>query len=331
MPRTIVTAGDRVYLKFFDLEYFKKRAREADAELDPCISLDEKVFSARIKRADALIVIDRPVNRIHVEIMERCRIVLALEVGYDFIDVSACSEHGIVVSNVPLYCTGEVALHAFMLLLAVQRKLKPLMAETERGGWDYNICKPLYFTAGKRLGIVGLGRIGRRMVPKAKAFGMEPVAYDPYVDDDIFKLMGVTRCYELDKLLSTADCVTLHVPLTQQTRHMIGTRELHLMKRDAVLVNTCRGMVVDQKSLYDALSDGIIAGAGLDVLEAEPPERTNPLFHCPNCIVTPHVAWYSEQSLERLKGQGMDEVVRVLNGERPRYAVNPEVLYRKRS
>ncbi|MBN2324135.1 MAG: C-terminal binding protein [Spirochaetes bacterium] len=326
MPKTIVTAGDRVYLKFFDLEYFEKRAVEADAVIDRCTSLDEHEFSGRIQGADALIVIDRPVLRTHVEKMERCRIVLALEVGYDFIDVGACSQRGIVVSNMPLYCTGEVALHAFMLLLAVQRKLKPLMAETAGGGWDYNVCKPLCFTAGKKLGIIGLGRIGRRMVPKAKAFGMEPVAYDPYVADDIFELTGAARCYELDELLSTVDCVTLHVPLTNETRHMIGARELRLMKKEAILVNTCRGMVVDEKSLYVALSDGIIAGAGLDVLETEPPESTNPLLHCAQCIVTPHVAWYSKESLDRLKVQGMDEVVRVLNGGRPRYAVNPEVL-----
>jgi len=149
------------------------------------------------------------------------------------------------------------------------------------------------------------------MVQKILAFGMEPIAYDPYLTDDIFDLLGVKRCYELDELLCEADYVTLHIPLTEETRHMIGSRELRLMKPHAVIINTCRGKVLEEKSLYNALKKDIIAGAGLDVLETEPPDKENSLLNCPACIVTPHIACYSEQSMERLRVQSMDEVVRV--------------------
>jgi D-3-phosphoglycerate dehydrogenase len=165
------------------------------------------------------------------------------------------------------------------------------------------------------------------LAAKARALGLKVLAYDPYLDDDIFILLGVERCYDFDSLLPRADFLSLHVPLTAETLHMISDKELDLLKPGAVLINTCRGKVVDEPALLRALQKGTLAGAGLDVLESEPPQEDNPLLNCGNVIVTPHTAWYSEQSTERLKEQGMDEVVRVLKGARPRYIVNPEVLY----
>jgi len=329
MKKRIVTAGDRVYMKFFDMDFFKVRAQEADAELVPFKGFDERKFKHAIEQADALILIDRPLTHEHMSIMEKCSIVLALEVGYDFIDVQAATERGIVVSNVPVYCTDQVALHAFTLLLAVNRKLSTLTNETAGGGWDYNVCKPLYELEDRKLGIIGLGRIGRSLVSKAKSVGLEVIAYDPYLADDIFELNGVKRCYDLDDVLREADFISLHVPLTDETFHMIGEEEFKKMKREAVIVNTCRGKVIDEKALYNALKKTIIAGGGVDVLEKEPPDPDNPLLSMENLIVTPHVAWYSENSIERLKNLGMDEVIRVLAGKRPRFIVNPEVLYTK--
>jgi D-3-phosphoglycerate dehydrogenase len=329
MKKRIVTAGDRVYMKFFDMEFFQIRAREADAELIPFKGFDDGKFKEAIAQADALILIDRPLTREHMAVMKNCSIILALEVGYDFIDVEAATEHGIAVCNVPTYCTDQVALHALTLLLALNRKLPVLRAETSAGGWDYNVCKPLYELEGRALGIIGLGRIGRSLAKKAKGVGLEVMAYDPYLADDIFDLNGVSRCYELEDLLCQADFVSLHVPLTDETFHMIGEDELKKMKPEAVLINTCRGKVIDEKALYMALKSNIIAGSGVDVLEKEPPEADNPLLKLSNAIVTPHVAWYSENSIERLKNHGMDEVIRVLKGKRPRFVVNPEVLYTK--
>ena len=329
MEKKIVTAGDRVYLKFFDLEFFHQKAREAHAGLAPFKGFDNDKFKEAISDADALILINRPLAEEHVEVMEKCKIILALEVGYDFIDVNAVTRRGIILSNVPAYCTDDVAVHTFTLLLAAHRKIKTLINETSGGGWNYNAGKPLYDIKGKVLGIIGLGRIGRALVQKAKGFDMEVISFDPYLSDDIFKLMGVKRCYELEELLSLSDFITLHVPLTDETYHMIGDKEFAIMKKEAIITNTCRGKVIDGKSLYNALINNVIAGAGVDVLEKEPPEKDNPLLSCENIIVTPHAAWYSEESMERLKNQGMDEVVRVLNGKRSRYIVNPEVLAKK--
>jgi D-3-phosphoglycerate dehydrogenase len=326
MQRKIVSAGDRVYLKFFDLDFFHQKAKEAGAVFCPFKGFDDEKFKETISDADALVLIDRPLRKDHIRVMEKCRIILALEVGYDFIDVEEATGAGIIVSNVPAYCTDQVAVHTVTLLLTVNRRIKILAAETSGGGWDYNVCKPLYELKDRVLGIIGLGRIGRAVVPKARGFEMDIVAYDPYVSDDIFDLMGVKRCYELDELLGYADFVTLHVPLTGETHHMIDEKKFANMKNEAIIINTCRGKVINEKALYNALKNNIISGAGVDVLEAEPPERDNPLLRCENIVVTPHVAWYSEDSVERLKNQGMDEVVRVLNGKRSRYVVNPGVL-----
>jgi D-3-phosphoglycerate dehydrogenase len=330
MTNKIVTAGDRVYLKFFDLDFFHQKAREAQARLCPFKDFDDERFKEEITDTDALILIDRAVQRKHIEIMRSCKIILALEVGYDFIDVEEATKKGIIVSNVPVYCTNQVAVHAFSLLLAVQRKLKVLSEHTAKGKWDYNVCKPLYEIDRGVLGIVGLGRIGRAVVPKAKGFDIDVLAYDPYLADDIFELVGARRCYELQELLAEADYVTLHVPLTEETYHMMGASEFSAMKSHGVIINTCRGKVIDERALLDALRSKKIAGAGLDVLETEPPEAHNPLLQMENVVVTPHVAWYSEDSMERLKTQGMDEVIRVLNGKRPWYVVNPEVLFMKK-
>jgi D-3-phosphoglycerate dehydrogenase len=330
MKNRIVTAGDRVYMKFFDMEFFKIRAAEAEADLVPFKGFDDSKFRKALSEADALILIDRPLGRDHINEMKKCRIILALEVGYDFIDVAAATERGIIVSNVPAYCRDQVALHALTLLLAANRRLKTLMDETARGGWDYSVCKPLFELGGGVLGVIGLGRIGRSLVSKAGALDLDIIAYDPYVADDIFEMYGVRRCYELEDLLTAADFISLHVPLTDETFHMIGEKEFENMKPTALIINTCRGKVVDEKALYNALRNNIIAGGGVDVLEKEPPHAGNPLLELGNLIVTPHVAWYSEDSIERLKNQGMDEVVRVLQGRRPRHIVNPEVLSMKR-
>jgi D-3-phosphoglycerate dehydrogenase len=329
VPKKIVTAGDRVYLKFFDLAFFHEKAAQAQATLVPFKEFDERKFKAAIADADALVVIDRPLNRDHIAAMGKCRIILALEVGYDFIDIQAATEKGIIVSNVPTYGTEQVAVHALSLILACQRQLKTLMAETTGGGWNYNVGKPLWELAGKKLGIVGLGRIGRSLVRKVQGLDLEIIAYDPYLSDDLFALLSVRRCYDLEDLLAEADIVSLHVPLTPETFHMFGEPQLAGMKSHAILVNTCRGKVVDEAALLKALNGRLIAGAGVDVLEKEPPAPDNPLLRCSNAIVTPHAAWYSEQGLDRLKTMGMDEVVRVLNGKRPHFVVNPQVFFRR--
>ncbi|HUV08512.1 MAG TPA: C-terminal binding protein [Spirochaetia bacterium] len=329
--KKIVSAGDRVYLKFFDLSFFHESAKEAGATFHPFRLFDDDGFKNEIIDADALMVIDRPVRRDHIAVMEKCRIIQALEVGFDFIDVEAATEKGIIVSNVPAYCTDEVANHTMTLLLALQKNLKALIKETSGGGWSYKAGEPVFSLSGKTLGIIGLGRIGRRLVPKAKAFGMGVLGYDPYLYDDIFEMTGVERCRELKDLLERSDYLSLHVPLTDETYHMIGMEELSLMKGEAYIINTCRGGVIDTNALLEALDGSLVAGAAVDVIEKEPPDRLDPILNHDKVLVTPHAAWFSSESLDRVRQQGMEEVIRVLEDKRPWYAVNPEVTYRRRT
>jgi phosphoglycerate dehydrogenase-like enzyme len=156
------------------------------------------------------------------------------------------------------------------------------------------------------------------------------IACDPYLADDVFALVGAERRYELGDLLAEADYVTLHAPLTEETRHLIDDRALALMKPASVLVNTARGGLVDERALLSALEARHLSGAGIDVLEREPPAADHPLLACPYALVTPHIAWYSEESLSRGLADGIDELVRVLRGARPRFVVNPEVLAHRR-
>ncbi|MFW6249780.1 MAG: C-terminal binding protein, partial [Alkalispirochaetaceae bacterium] len=241
----------------------------------------------------------------------------------------AATERGIVVSNCPLYCSEEVAEHAITLLLGVSRKLHELTPHVREGGWDYKQVRPIHSFRTRRLGIVGLGRIGRHTARKAQGLGMHVAAYDPYVDDDIFALLGVQRYYDLYPMLEAADSVSIHAPLTDETYHLIDAEALSKMHSHAVLVNTARGSIVDQNALEIALEAGKIGGAGIDVLETEPPTGRERLLQLDNAIVTPHIAWYSEESHRQNQVDGMDELVRVLQGMRPRYIVNPEIFSRR--
>jgi D-3-phosphoglycerate dehydrogenase len=262
--------------------------------------------------------------------MDRCKIILTLSVGYDCVDVEAATERLIPVCNTPAYCTDEVSNHAFTLILSLTRKIHHIVPKSKEAVWDYKYTKPILNFRHKSLGIIGLGRVGRALVPKAKGFGMKVCAYDPYVEDDIFALLGVERKYELEDLLRDADYITIHAPLTPETFHLIDAEAFSKMKKSAVLINTARGSIIDEGALCEALDAERIAAAGVDVLETEPPPADNPLLAKQNALVTPHVAWYSEESFEADMIDGMDELERVLQGKRPRYIVNPEIFGRKK-
>lgn len=326
----IVVSGIRFFMKFEKyLDYFRSRAKDAGAEIIPVYSSDEDEFIRESGNASAVVVIDRKVSSKLIENLEKCKILMALSVGYDCIDVKAATRRKIPVSNVPTYCTDEVANHALTLLVSVARKLFLLINSTKKGNWDYNVAKPIFNFRNKKLGIVGLGRIGRALVPKVKGLGIEPLAYDPYLSDDIFSLCGVERVYEFDDLLEKSDYISIHAPLTGETEKMFDRRVFSKMKETSILINTARGRIIDEDALYEALTRGKIAGAGLDVLSKEPPPKDHKLFSVENIIVTPHIAWYSEESFRRSMELAMDEVIRAIQGKRPWYTVNPEVFYKR--
>lgn len=219
------------------------------------------------------------------------RVVATATVGYDHIDIDAAEEHGVAVVSVPDYCTQEVADHALALLLGLVRGVVTLDRDVRRGGWDAKAAGPLRTLAELRVGIVGLGRIGGAVATRLLALGAEVWAHDvlPLAHDGV-------RFFELEELLAECDAVTLHVPLTRETRGLIGRPQIASMKRDAVLVNTSRGAVVDVMAVLEALRAGRLGGAALDVLPQEPP-MVAPL--APNLVLTPHAAYYSEAAEER--------------------------------
>ncbi len=324
--KKILFAGDRLFMKFGELEYFRTRAREADAEVVSTLGMDDREFRKAAEDTSAIAVIARRISSDIIGAMKRCELIMTFSVGYDCVDLAAATKAGIPVSNSPTYCSDDVANHVMTLILAVSRKLHVIIPEVSRGNWDYKYTKPITNYRDKVLGIVGLGKIGRQLVPKAKGFGMRIAAYDPYIADDIFELLDVKRVYELKDLLELSDYITINAPLTPETRHMFGKKQFLRMKTGSIIINTARGSIIDQGALVEALTDGMIAGAGIDVLEKEPLAPDNPLLSVPSALVTPHIAWYSEESFEANKVLGMDELVTVLNGGRPRHIVNPEIF-----
>jgi D-3-phosphoglycerate dehydrogenase len=324
--KKVVFTGDRLFLKFKEFSYFEKRASEANLRIAYVQSEDDNDLIREVKDASAIVLIARNINSSIIDSMEKCELILTLSVGYDCVDLSAATGKKIPVCNTPAYCTDDVANHAMTLVLSLARKLEVIIPHTRNASWEYSYTKPIFNFRDKIFAIIGLGKIGRTIVPKVQGFGMRVIGYDPYIDDDIFMLTGVERKYELDDLLREADYITIHTPLTAETRHMIDKQAFNSMKSNAVIVNTARGAIIDQDALYEALSQKKISGAGIDVLEKEPPAEDNPLLSLDNIIITPHIAWYSEESFQKDMGQGMDELVRVLSGHRPRHIVNPEIF-----
>lgn len=251
------------------------------------------------------------------------RAVVRYGVGIDHIDLAAATRHGVVICNVPDYGVEEVSDHALSLVLSLLRRIVLLDRLVRRGVWDVSLAGAVPRFSGVSLGIVGLGRIGSSMARKAGALGMRVLAHDPLLPEANFRALAAERL-SLRSLLERADAVSVHVPLTSETRHLIGRPELALLRPSAVLVNTSRGPVVDEIALADALRQGLLAGAAVDVLEHEPPSPDHPLLGLDNVILTPHAAWYSAESAITLKRLAAEEVVRILRGEPPRCPLNPE-------
>lgn len=329
--KRIVFAGQRLFMKFPDLGYFQKRLADAEATVEALHDETQAGLEEAVRGADAVVVLARRLDRAAIRAMQRCRLILTLSVGYDCVDVPAATEALIPVSNTPAYCTDEVATHALTLLVALARKLPLIIPKTRTGHWDYTFTRPIHSLHGRLLGIIGLGKIGRALAPKARALGLRLGAYDPYLDDDIFALAGVQPYRDLEDLLREADFLSIHAPLTAETRGMLDAAAFAAMKSSAVLINTARGPIIDERALAEALRQGRLAGAGIDVLADEPPPADHPLLHLDNALVTPHVAWYSEESYEANVEQAMDELLRALQGKRLRWTVNPAVFGLRRS
>lgn len=248
------------------------------------------------------------------------RVVGRTGIGVDSVDVKAATAHGVQVLNVPDYCLEEVPTHALSLLLTVARNTAAYDQDVKAGTWDWTNGKPIDRVIGSTLGLVGFGKLPRRLTEVAAGFDFDVIAYDPYVDAAEMNEYDVEKV-TLEELLARARFVSVHAPLTDETRNTFDAGAFEQMREDAVLLNTARGGLVNVEALRDALEAGAIAGAGIDVLPEEPPDPTPPFDH-PNVVFTPHVAFYSEQSLVELRTAITEDVFSVLRGEDPRNPVN---------
>ncbi|MGH7721773.1 MAG: C-terminal binding protein [Candidatus Dormibacteria bacterium] len=256
-----------------------------------------------------------------------CTVVARYGIGYDNIPVATATRLGMVVTNVPDYCLDEVADHTMALLLSMARRIAHMDREVRRGEWRVP-GSGVHRLAGRRLALIGVGRIGGRVAARALAFGLEVVAYDPFAPPG--DLGGVTRVDSVEAAVADADFISLHAPLTAGNRHVIGTASIAGMRRAPVIVNTARGGLVDLQAVIEALDEGRLGGIALDVTEPEPLPVDHPLRRHPLALVTPHASFYSAEAQDELQRRVAEEVARRLRGEPPRCPVNPEVLTRVR-
>jgi len=257
--------------------------------------------------------------------LKSCKIISVTGGGYNHVPIQAATEKGIMVTYVPGYCLEEVSTHAMALMLALNQKLPDCQELVRKGVWRASAVGTIHRLKGLILGIIGLGRIGRAVARKAQAFGLEIKGYDPYVSPKDIEDLGI-QLVSFDDLIRTSDFISLHVLLTKETFHLIDAKALAAMKPTVYIINTCRGDVIDESALVEALRAKKIGGAGLDVLAKEPPDPNNPLLHMSNVVVTPHSAYLSQEARYEAKWRAIKAVADALEGRVPEDLVNPEVL-----
>lgn len=296
------------------------------AELTLLQTHDEADVARRGAEADVLLVYHTiKITQKTILTLDKCKGIIRCGVGYDNVDIEAAGKRGIVVCNVPDYGTEEVADHALMLLIAIARRLIPAHQSVRDGHWHFSVADGTPRLRGRTLGVIGCGRIGAAMALRAKAIGMRVVIYDPVKPDGLEKSLGVERCHRLEDVLKQAEFVSLHCPLTPQTKHLLNAKTLALLPKGAYVINTARGPCVDPAGLLQALDSGQVAYAALDVVEVEP-LNNEALRQHPRVVLTPHTAFYSVEGYQEMRSKGAEEARRILLGEAVRNPVNLSVL-----
>ena len=318
-----------------DFTVAEKVLTEAGAQLVPSPLWTEEDIIKHAADVDAAIVAAiEPYTARVIQTLGKCRILSRMGIGYNNIDVEAATRQGIAVAVVLDASVHEVSDQAMAFLLAFSRRLFPLAQAVRNGIWragSAEIVKArgrMFRLNEQTLGVVGVGRIGGRMPAKARAFGMRVLAYDPYLSAQELQQKGAEKV-EFDQLLRESDFISIHAPLTPETRGMFGLKEFRKMKPTAFIINTARGAIIKEGDLHQALVEGAIAGAGLDVSDPEPPDPKNPLFQLEQVLITGHSAFFSETSMMELQQKAAEAVVAALRGEWPPVVVNPEVKDRK--
>ena len=308
--------------------------------ITPVVSRTDEVSEREWRSADAVMGWHTlNYDRTLIDRLENCKIIIRVGVGFENVDLRSAGERGIVVSNVPDYGTTDVADHAIALMLCFTRGIFAYSAAVMDSQWTWEHISTLKRLAGSVMGIIGLGRIGTAAAMRAKGLGMKVLFYDPYLKEGVDKSLGIGRCYALTELLGRADVVSIHTPLTDETKNMANEFFFKSMKPGSIFINTARGQIVDPAALYDVLKSEHLSAAGVDVWPTEPPPESDPLIKAwrsgepwirHRFTHTPHSAFFCSEAWEELRTKGAQEVQRVLRGEKPRACVNGEWLVNPR-
>ena len=309
------------------IEEEKKEFDRIAAELTLAQVREEEDLIRVCKEADGLINQYAPLTRRVLENLPKCKVIARYGVGLDPVDLRAATDLGIIVANVPDYCMDEVADQAISMILTLIRKTTFFDQKVKSGQWDFRQGIPIHRLRGKTLGLIGCGKIGLEVAKRISAFGVKVITFDPYLE----RVPQGIELKDFDSVIKGSDFISIHCPLNDSTRHLIGEQTFKKMEKRPLLINTSRGPIVDEKALIQALKEGLVSGAGLDVLETEPPDPLNPLLKMENVILTPHVSFYSVESISELKRSTAKNVVDVLTGRWPRAVVNREVMGKVRA
>jgi D-3-phosphoglycerate dehydrogenase len=309
------------------IEEEKEELGRIGAELILAQVKEEKDLIRTCKEADGLINQYSLLTRTVLEQLPKCKVLARYGVGIDSIDLKAATDLGIIVANVPDYCMDEVANQTTAMILTLIRKTAFFDRKVKSGQWDFHSGIPIHRTKGKTLGLIGCGKIGLEVAKKISAFGVKVMTFDPYLE----KGPEGVELKDFDTVLKESDFISIHCPLNDSTRHLIGGKEFKKMGKKPIIVNTSRGPIIDEKALIRALKEGLVSGAGLDVLEKEPPDSKNPMLKMENVILSPHIGFYSEESISELKRRTAKNVADVLTGKWPGSVVNRDVRGKTRA
>lgn len=292
------------------------------AQISVCSCSTTEEVIKECKDADGILLNLSPMPAEVIEKLEKCKIIARYGVGYDNVDVAACTKKGIYVANVPDYCAEEVSDQALALLMACIRKVVHSDTQIRQGKWNIAREMKIHRIEGKTFALLGFGMIAKAFLRKIKGFNPGKVlVFDPFVDAQTIASYGAIKA-EWETALSEADYISVHIPLNVHTKGMINKDAFALMKPSAILINTSRGAVIDEKALIDALESKAVSCAGLDVFETEPIKSGNKLLNLDNCVLTDHAGWYSVESIVELKRKAAENIRDVLIGEKPKYPVN---------